>query len=71
MLSLKVPIRITMSNSCPCAGHPKNPSMCLRVLSKHLLSSDLFGAVTRADSTATTTDVEQERMNQGSPEHCP
>lgn len=32
MLSGKGPIRITMSNSWPCTGHPKNYTMCLRVV---------------------------------------
>lgn len=41
MLTWRGPTRINESNSCLCAGHPKNPMMCLGVLSKltvHVLS---------------------------------
>lgn len=40
MLGWKGPVGIIEPNSWPCAGRPKNPTVCLRTLSKLFLNSD-------------------------------
>lgn len=37
-----------MSNSQSCAGHHKNPTICLRALARHFLNSDRLDAMTTA-----------------------
>lgn len=46
MLSRKGPITLIESKSCLCKGHPKNHTICLRVLAKHFLNSVHFAVVT-------------------------
>lgn len=44
-MSVKGLSRMIESTSWPCMGSPKNPTMCLRVLSKGSLSSPRLGAM--------------------------
>lgn len=45
LLNWEEPRGIIKTNSWPCTGHPKNPTLCLRTLSKFSCTSGSLGAV--------------------------